>query len=230
MIFKTNKETDSVSNPYLNAKREWNHSQLSLVSSRLGWQIIALSCLMITLAAVGGLIYIGSQSKFVPYVVKVDKLGEALAIAPAQKAHPADKQVIKATLAEFITNARLVTPDVSIQRKAIFNVYAHISKNDPAALKMNEWLTGINGTPFDRASKLTVETQIQSVLQQSEQSWQIDWTEIERSRDGEIVGKSTMRSLVNIYTVSPTVNTTEEQIRINPLGIYIKDFSWSRQD
>ena len=43
------------------------------------WQILAILSLMITLAAVGGIIHIGSQSKFIPYVVQIDNLGEAVA-------------------------------------------------------------------------------------------------------------------------------------------------------
>ena len=39
---------------------------------------------------VGGIIHIGSQSKFVPYVVQVDRLGQAVAVAPADRAAPAD--------------------------------------------------------------------------------------------------------------------------------------------
>ena len=38
-----------------------------------------------------------------------------------------------------------------------------------------------------------------------------------------------MRALVTVYTVATTPNTTEEQVRNNPLGIYVRDFSWSKQ-
>jgi type IV secretory pathway TrbF-like protein len=38
-----------------------------------------------------------------------------------------------------------------------------------------------------------------------------------------------MRALISVYTLPTTTQTTEEQIRNNPLGTYIRDFSWSRQ-
>jgi len=38
-----------------------------------------------------------------------------------------------------------------------------------------------------------------------------------------------MRSLVTIYVVEPTTETSEEQMRNNPLGLYVRDFSWSKQ-
>jgi type IV secretion system protein VirB5 len=37
-----------------------------------------------------------------------------------------------------------------------------------------------------------------------------------------------MRALITVYTTAPTPQTTEEQIRMNPTGIYVRDFSWSK--
>ena len=38
-----------------------------------------------------------------------------------------------------------------------------------------------------------------------------------------------MRALLTVYTVPATPQTTEEQLRNNPLGIYVRDFSWAKQ-
>lgn len=62
-------------NPYLSGRRSWNDHMESVAASRNMWQILAILSLMITLAAVGGIIHIGSQSKFIPYVVRIDNLG-----------------------------------------------------------------------------------------------------------------------------------------------------------
>lgn len=63
-------------NPYLNARRTWNDHMGSVSASRNMWQIMAILSFMIVLAAVGGVIYIGSQSKFIPYVVQVEHLAK----------------------------------------------------------------------------------------------------------------------------------------------------------
>lgn len=49
-------------NPYLSARRTWNDHMRGIQSSRTMWQLLALLCLLIALAAVGGVIAIGSQS------------------------------------------------------------------------------------------------------------------------------------------------------------------------
>lgn len=223
--------SSDIENPYLTARRSWNEHVGSVVSSRQTWQVVGILSLLIALAGVGGMIHIGSQSKFVPYVVQVDTLGQAVAVAPAQRAAPVDQRVIHASVASFISDARLVTPDSALQRKAVYRLYSMLSANDPATAKTNEWLNGReDSSPFKRAAKETVSTEILSVIPQTPDTWQVDWMETTRDRQGVAKGQPfRMRALVTVYTVETTPQTTEEQIRNNPMGIYIRDFSWSKQ-
>lgn len=220
-----------VENPYLTARRTWNVHVGSVVSSRQTWQVLGILSLLIVLAAVGGLIHIGSQSKFVPYVVEVDKLGQALAVAPARRAAPVDQRVVHASVASFINDVRLVTPDVALQRKAIFRLYSMLSANDPATAKTNEWLnSNEDNNPFKRAARETISTEILSVIPQTPDTWQVDWMETTYDRQGVVKERPfRMRALVTVYTVAATANTSEEQVRNNPLGIFVRDFSWSKQ-
>ena len=128
-------------NPYLAARRSWNDHVGGLAASRRMWQLVAILSLLIVLASVGGIISIGSQSKFVPYVVKVDSLGSAVATTRADRAAPVDARVIQAQLGSFIQSARFVTSDIALQRQGIFRVYSMLLPNDPATQKMNDWLT-----------------------------------------------------------------------------------------
>ena len=216
-------------NPYLTARRTWNEHVGSVVSSRQTWQVIGILSLLIALAGVGGVIHIGSQSKFIPYVIEVDKFGAAQAAGPIARSD-VDTRVLGATVSKFIENARMVSPDVALQRKAVFSVYAHLSPNDPATIKMNEWMNGdADASPFKRATKEMVSTNISSVLPQTPTTWQVDWTETTRDRQGVLQGTPTqMRALVTVYNADTSTQTTEEQMRNNPLGIYVRDYSWSR--
>lgn len=218
-------------NPYLAAKRTWNDQAAANVANRQMWQMLGILSLMIALAGVGGVIYIGSQSKFVPYVVEVDKHSETIAVAPAQRATDPDPRVIHASVASFIGDIRMVTPDVALQRKGIYHVYSMLSSKDAATAKANDWLNGTeDSSPFKRAEKETVSIEITSVIPQTPDTWQVDWVETVRDRQGVVKGQpSKMRALVTVYTVQTTPQTTEDQIRNNPLGIYVRDFSWSKQ-
>ncbi len=219
------------SNPYLSARRTWNEHMGDLAASRQTWQMLGLLSLLIALGSVGGMIYIGSQSKFIPYVVEVDKLGQTLAVAPADRVHGVDQRAIHAAVASFIQQARMVSPDVALQRKAIFSVYAMLDPDDPATAKMNEFMNGRpESSPFKRAEREMVSTEIVSVIAQSPQTWQVDWTETVRDRQG--IMKSPpyrMRALVTVYVTEPAPDISEAQLRNNPLGIYVSDFAWSKQ-
>ena len=218
-------------NPYLSARRSWNDHMESMAASRNMWQILAILSLMITLAAVGGIIHIGSQSKFIPYVVQIDHLGEAIAVSRADMAAPADPRVIHASVASFINDLRMVTPDIALQRRAIFRAYAMLSSDDPATAKTNVWLNGTDtSSPFKRAANETVNIEIVSVIPQSPETWQVIWRELVYDRQGHPKEPPfIMRALLTIYSIDSTANTTEEQIRNNPLGIYVRDYSWAKQ-
>lgn len=218
-------------NPYLSARRTWNDHMRGMQASRNMWQLLAILCLLIALASIGGMIYLGSQSKFVPYVVQVDKLGEAIAVSRADRMQVLDERIVHAQLAAFINDLRIVTPDVALQRKAIFRAYALLSGNDPATVKANQWYNGTEeNNPFKRAETITVSIEIVSVLPQTHETWQVDWLEKVHDRQGQLVESPfPMRALVRIYQKPATQTTTEEQIRNNPLGIYVQDFSWSKQ-
>jgi type IV secretory pathway TrbF-like protein len=71
--------------------------------------------------------------------VQVNKLGEAIAVSRADIAAVADQRVVHASVAAFINDLRMVTPDIALQRRAIFRAYAMLSNNDPATAKANEW-------------------------------------------------------------------------------------------
>jgi type IV secretion system protein TrbF len=215
-------------NPYLDARRAWNSAVDRAFSQLHLFQIVAVAGFLVALAAIGAMAYIGSKSKFIPYVVEVDKLGEALAVKPAEVAARADERIIRASLASFIASARLVTPDMDLERKAVLTVYAFLQTKDPATAKINAWYQGSKDSdPFERAKKVEVSTNIASVEPVSQSSWQIDWTETTRDRDGALVGRPAhMRAVLEIY-VEPLGSTARESdITRNPLGIYVRDVNW----
>ncbi|MGG2299907.1 VirB8/TrbF family protein, partial [Aeromonas veronii] len=86
----------------------------------------------------------------------------------------------------------LVTPDATLQRKAIFQTYAFLAAKDPATVKVQEFLTvPKEAHPMERAKTEMVSVEIKSVIkqspdsqQQATESWQVDWVETVRNRDG----------------------------------------------
>lgn len=224
------RRTGESPNPYLSARRTWNDVMKAQVASRRSWEMIAILCLLIALASVGGIAYVGSQSKFIPFLYHVDPHGHATAIGPVEMASQTDPRVLAAVIGDFIANARLVTVDAALQRKAVYQVYAMLSEQDPATSKMNHWMNGTeDSNPFTRAEKETVTVDISTVLPQTPETWEVTWMESVWDRKGGALGPPVaMRALVTVYRAEPSATTTEDELRRNPLSLYVRDYSWSK--
>lgn len=221
---------EGVESPYLAARRTWNDHVARIVAARLAWQMVALGSVMVALAAVAGVVHLGSRSQFIPYVVAVDQAGNVAAVDRADRLVPPSRVVIEAQLQKFFTLSRRVTTDVALQRSSIFSVYAMLDPKDPATAKMTDYLNGTpEASPFVRAKEVTVTAEVTSVLPQSGDSWQVDWIESVYDRDGHRKARFAMQALAQVYPSEPK-HTTEEALKQNPLGIYVRDFSWNRNE
>lgn len=225
---KKNNET-FVENPFLNAKRAWNVHTAGLMKSVQAWQLVGLSSLLVALAAVGGLISIGSQSKFIPLVFQQDASGHTLSVTRADRVGQANIDDYRTTAALFIESIRMVTMDVALQKKAVFQVYSYLNQNDAALAKVQDFYSDKQrSNPFERAMQELVSIEIHSVLQESDETWQVDWLETVRNRDGTLKEKPyLMKAMVTLYQENEFNDVSNESILKNPHLIYVRDFNWS---
>lgn len=219
------------SNPWVNARRAWNSHTNGLMSALQIWQAIGIGSLLITTGAVGGLVYMGSQTKFIPLVFQQDQSGNTISMTRADRVPDAKLDDYRSSAAHFIETIRTVTVDSELQRKAILETYAFLSTNDPSLAKANDYLNGSKeANPFHRAITEMVSVDIQGVLQQSKESWQVDWIETCRNRDGSLKTKPVlMRAIVTLYQNQPTHDTSTIEALRNPHFIFVRDFNWSKQ-
>lgn len=215
-------------NPYLAARNEWNERYGSYIVQRNVMAAFTLCALLLTILAVAGVVYIGSQSKFIPYVVAVDDLGRTVSVGTAQQAAAPTQKMIKAQLAEFIRNVRSVTSDRRVQKAWLKNAYAMMDRRDPAGVYIQEYFGGGDGprSPYVRAATETVEVNVSTILALSSESWEIEWTEIVRDNSGAVINTLLMRGLFQIRIAAPE---TEDAILKNPAGVFVKSISWSEK-
>ena len=67
-------------NPYVEARREWDERYADLVLGKRNWQIASGGLLALSLILASGVVWLTTRSRFIPYVVEVDKLGYALTV------------------------------------------------------------------------------------------------------------------------------------------------------
>jgi type IV secretion system protein VirB5 len=211
-------------NPYIAARQEWNERYGSYVKAAAAWRIVGIVGMLLAVISTSYALYQSTQVKLVPYIVEVDKLGTAASTGFPQQIEYADPRVVRATLGSFVSNFRSVTPDAVVQKQYIDRTYALLRTSDPATEKINAWFRG--NSPFDKARNATVAIEVNNVVPLSNQSYQIDWTEYERDRKGK---ETAVRRFRGVATVTLTPPQDEGVIRLNPIGLYLRDFEWTAQ-
>src|SRR5438105_6751377 len=80
--------------PYQRAAQLWDERIGSARVQARNWRLMALGGLFLSGSLAAGLLWQSLQSRVTPYVVEVDKLGEARAVSEAEKNfRPTDPQI-----------------------------------------------------------------------------------------------------------------------------------------
>jgi type IV secretion system protein TrbF len=210
-------------NPYLAARHEWDERYGDLVSRAKNWRSMALVSGLIALVATGGMLWLSARSRVVPFVVLMDSLGRPLASGMADQASVGDDRLKRAELLGWVENLRLITTDAVAQRKAVDRVYAHIASGSHAQTFISEYYR--SDPPFKRAQTDTVAVEVKSVLPTSDRTYEVEWIETSRDLYGTVKSLDHWKGSFTIILSPPT---DERQARINPLGIYVTQASWSK--
>ena len=210
-------------NPYLNSRNEWNERYGSYIARAHNMTLIAVCSLVIAAISVSGLVYIGSQSKMIPYIVET-KDGLPIGISHPSQSSARDPRITQAMIASWITNIRGVSSDPVVQKKSLANVYSLLQNGSSAKTFIDNYYKN-GGNPYERASKETVSVEIKSILSISPSTWQVEWTEEIRNLSGEMTGTLRMKGAVSVKFIKPSPTLIYQ----NPLGLISDKISWSRR-
>ena len=153
------------SNPYLEARREWDERYADLVLGKRNWQIAAGGLLLLSLILASGIVWLGNHSRYIPYVVEVDKLGYALTVpqplTPATLPDVAGRME-RYEVAAFIHDARSVTSDSQVEHQTLNALLAHTRGAADRFLDAYYHSHNFSHNPFKIAEKQTVSRSIRS--------------------------------------------------------------------
>lgn len=188
---------------------------------------IAFVCLGITAISVTGNVWQGIQSKAFPYIVERDKLGDAVALHPADHAAPIDWRAIQAEAARWVFDVRTLSTDSQSEAHFITEAYNHTDTNAPARQELNDWYS--HNDPWQRAQKELVNVEILSALPLDPQiwkSWRVQWREDVRTRAGVIETSQAYEAIMSVSVIPPR---TEADIQKNYDGFFVTNFTWEKR-
>lgn len=207
--------------PYQRAAQVWDERIGSARVQARNWRIMAFGSLFLSAGFAAALVWQSARGTVVPWVVQVDRLGQAQSVAPATADYrPTDPQVAW-HLARFIEQVRSIPADPIIVRQNWLRAYEWTT--DRGAASLNDYAR--DNDPFTKVGRQQIAVEVSSVLRASPDSFRVAWIE-KRYENGQLAGSERWTAILTIVIQTPR---DAERLRANPLGIYVNAISWSRE-
>lgn len=209
--------------PYLKAKEIWDNRIGTARVQAYNWRLAFFSCMALCFVLVIGLIAVASKSSVAPYIIEVGQSGEVIAATRAVHANrSANENEVKYFLSKWVKDVRAMPLDIIVKKQAWTSAYSTMRQK--AALKMNEIMKKEN--PLEKIGEETIAVTPTAIVKMSDKTYQVRWTEDVYSKEGAPKSSYRMTGLITIELSPPT---TEKEIIANPLGMYVTDFSWTKE-
>ena len=207
--------------PYQRAAQVWDERIGSARVQAKNWRLMAFGSLFLSAGLAFGLVWQSARGSIVPWVVQIDKIGEAQAVGPAIADYkPIDSQIAW-HLARFIEQVRAIPVDAVIVRQNWLRAYEFTT--DRGAAGLNDYARA--NDPFAKVGKRQVAVEVSSVIRASPDSFRVAW--FERSyENGQLAGTERWTAILTIALQQPR---DADRLKQNPLGIYVNAISWSKE-
>jgi type IV secretory pathway TrbF-like protein len=196
--------------PYQRAGQVWDERIGSERVQAKNWRLAFFGALILSGGLSAGLVWQSARGTVTPWVVQVDKLGQAQAVAPAIADYrPTDPQIAW-HLARFI-----------VLRQNWLDAYNYVT--DRGALALNDYAR--TSDPFSKVDKAQVSVEISSVIRASADSFRVTWTE-RRYVDNALAATERWSAILTVVVEPPT---DADRLKKNPLGVYVHALNWSKE-
>ena len=207
--------------PFQKAAQVWDERIGSARVQARNWRLIAFSSLFLAAGLACGLLWQAARGTVTPWVVEIDKLGQAQAVAPAiGEYQPTDPQIAW-HLARLIENVRSISADPVIVRQNWLAAYDFVT--DKGAVALNDYARA--NDPFSKIGKIEVAVEISSVIRASSDSFRVAWIE-RRYENASLAATEHWTAILTIVINTPH---NAEHLRKNPLGIFVNAINWSKE-
>jgi type IV secretion system protein VirB5 len=170
--------------PYQRAQQAWDDRIGSARVQARNWRLMAFGELFLVAGLSSALVWQGARGSIVPWVVQVDRLGQAQAVEPAVAAYrPTDPRSRGTSPASSSRSARS-RPTRSCSARTGCALRLH---DDRGAMALNDYAR-IND-PFARVGQTQVAVEVSSVIRASADSFRIAWVE-RRYEQGQLAATS----------------------------------------
>jgi type IV secretion system protein VirB5 len=213
--------TPAPETPYQKVGQVWDDRIGSARVQAKNWRLAFFAALFMSSGLAAGLVWQSAHGTITPWVVQVDKLGQAQAIAPATADYrPTDPQIAW-HLAHFIDEVRAIPADPIVLRQNWLDAYNYVT--DKGALALNDFAR--TSDPFTKIGKEQIAIDVSSVIRASDDSFRVEWVE-RRYVDDALASTERWSAILTIVIQAPT---DADRLKKNPLGVYVHALNWSKE-
>lgn len=205
--------------PYRRAQAEWDARMGSAVLSAASWRRTALAALLLSGLLAAALTIVALQKRTFVHVVEVAPEGQVLSVRTNAGAWTPDTAQTAYFIGAFVRQVRARPTDAVVLRENWLTAYKFVTPE--AATKLSEMARADD--PFKAVGSAARTVHIRSIVQRTDTSWQVSWTE---ENSGTVT--TTSGAYTGLFAVSHVPPKRADDVAVNPLGLYITDFSWSR--
>lgn len=214
--------------PYLKGREEYLNQYGRLSKERDSWKKITMGLVGIVAIMSVGMGYVSTRSTFIPFMLTMDsQTGYVQAHGPVteSKYEPGQAEVIY-FLSDVVKKVRTVPLDPVAYRANWDSAGAYIGNK--AHQKMLAMIT--EEGQKDLLGKATVQPTILSVqpMANAKNTYVVRWTEEVYALAGG--SQKIIANFSGTFTISLKTPKDKKDYYVNPIGMVIEDFSWSREN
>jgi type IV secretory pathway TrbF-like protein/sugar phosphate permease len=183
------------------------------------WRLAGLISTTLSVLLGCAILVSATRASVIPYMKKVAQIDPALGVdADLTKLHPSDGQIAY-FLARFVTDVRSLSTDPIVVRHNWSEALAFAT--DDVGQLLNASLT--TGNWFGQIGARAIAVEVAYIVRASPNSFEISWRE-QIFEKGAIVGT---RQFTGLATIIVDRAPATEILSTNPVGLHIRDFTWS---
>jgi type IV secretion system protein VirB5 len=208
---------------FARAKEEWSDRIGGTIKAARNWRLAAFGSMAITLFAVAGLIVEARRSTVQPFYVRVAENGQPFVVGQVPESFTPTLNEIRWHLGQWLAWTRGIPLDPVVVKKNYQQALYFMRQ--AAANKLNAWAQG--DSRLQAIGRETVEFSLIGIAPISgTNSYQARWKETVRNSEGGVKAEQRWMATFNVEIQPPT---SADAVSQNPIGLYIKDFQWSRE-
>jgi type IV secretion system protein VirB5 len=157
-------------------------------------------------------------------VLEVDKLGQVVAVKAlhGDEAVTDPERLVYREMFDLIENLRTVTTDRAANDDRLSKGFSRLS--GAARTYVRDELRKV--PPNEVGATKTVQVFVRTALRITGKTWQVDWEEVSRGLNGQVLGPPEKWRATLQYELKPSGE--ERLFRGNPIGMTVPELSWQR--